>query len=376
MRKNRINRSLRKKESSFLYKNRIAIISVISLLVVFGVLYLFLFTGLFKKDLNISKVNVSLDSPVYTSDGEYIYFLEDSTLKKIGKNGKIVWTSTFSSADMDLAVGTQVLCLYNKDTATVLDDNKTPLYTIPQSDFKINKVICGKNTVAVYSSLDNSTNSYIRIFNSTGSEIDRIELSNTYFLNYGFFGDSDNFWYMTLDTSGVEPITKITSILPSQHKTTGVYEIYNHLVSDVEFLNSNVYVNTTSSLQVYDTLGEVFFEKMIYGNKIMDVYQSKENIIFAYMPIQDQISSSSTIRVLSINGIDNTILLPTGIINTILSDKNIYCFTNDAIYLYNYKGEYISTTSLDFDVKSVERLSSNLVLIRSEKDSYLFSVGK
>ena len=104
MRKNRINRSLRKKESSFLYKNRIAIISVISLLVVFGVLYLFLFTGLFKKDLNISKVNVSLDSPVYTSDGEYIYFLEDSTLKKIGKNGKIVWTSTFSSADMDLAV--------------------------------------------------------------------------------------------------------------------------------------------------------------------------------------------------------------------------------------------------------------------------------
>ena len=376
MRKNKVNRSLRKKESSFLYKNRIAIISVTVLLIIFAVLYLILFTGLFKNKLDISKINVDNDAVIYSNGGENLYFLEDNTLKKINKNGKILWTSTFSSADMDLAVGTQVLCLYNNETATVLDDNKTPMYTIPKSDFKINNIICGKNTLAVYSSLENSSSNYIRIFSSTGAEIDRIELGNTYFLNYGFFGESDNFWYMTLDTTGVEPITIITTMLPSQHKTTGVYEIYDHLVSDVQFQNSNVYVNTTSSLLVYDTLGDIFFEKMIYGNKIMDIYQSKDNILYAYMPLQDQINSSSTIRVLSINGIDNTILLPSGVINTILTDKTIYCFTKDAVYLYNYKGEYISTNSLDFDVDSVERLSSNLILLRSDKDTYLFSIGK
>ena len=83
---------------------------------------------------------------------------------------------------MNLQVGNQIICLYNEDTATVLDCNKIPLFNIPASDFKINQVVCGKNTIAMLCSMPENNKKYLRIFDAAGTELDRIEITTTSFL--------------------------------------------------------------------------------------------------------------------------------------------------------------------------------------------------
>lgn len=353
---------------NFNYKS--IIIGIVALLII-AVIYVVFFTGLFRSKNYIYKINVSENASFSTRSSKELYYFDDSSLKAIDHKGSLLWTIKFTTGDMNLCAGANILCLYNSSTATVLDTNKNILFNVSKSDFKISKVSCGKNLLALYCTLSDSSNTYLRIFNFSGNEIDRIELSGNCFLDFGFYGESDNLWYMILDTTGVEPITKIITSIPSQQKSTGLYEIYDYLVSNVCFDNSNLFVNTTASLQVYDSIGNLFYEKMIYGNQLVDVLSNNDNIIFAYTPYSEYSSSSSTLRVLSLNGLDTLILLPSGVSDVALSSKCIYCFANDSIYLYNYKGEFSDTISLGFAVDSIEKVSSNFVILHSGGDTYM-----
>ena len=159
------------------------------------------------------------------------------------------------------------------------------------------------------------------------------------------------------------------------YTSTGLYEIYGQLVSNVNFLNSNVYVSTTSSLIAYDTFGEIFYEKMIYGSKLADSLTVKDDLILAYVPQTEISNGSSTLRLLSANGLDTLVLLPSGVEHVALSEKYVYCFTKDVIYLYNYNGQYEKSIELDFSISSFSKLYNGLILLRSEGDTYLFSLS-
>ena len=294
-RRTRVSR-MRSTEPTVLSHQKLLLIGGVLLLAVLLLLYFIFFTNLFRGNDHLLALDITENTIVCTADGSSIYYLEGSTLHRLNSAGNTIWTSKYSSGKMNLQVGRQIICLYNEDTATILDQEKTPLFNIPASDFKIEQVTCGKNTLAMLCGMQNSTSKFLRIFNSAGVEIDRIEISNTSFLDFGFFGESDNFWYMTLDTSGAEPISRITTTMPTQQKITGLYEIYGQLVSNVNFLNSNVYVSTTSSLIAYDTFGEIFYEKMIYGSKLADSLTVKDDLILAYVPQTEISNGSSTLR--------------------------------------------------------------------------------
>lgn len=373
-RRTRVSR-MRSTEPTVLSHQKLLLIGGILLLAVLLLLYFIFFTNLFRGNDHLLALDITENTIVCTADGSSIYYLEGSTLHRLNSAGNTIWTSKYSSGKMNLQVGRQIICLYNEDTATILDQEKTPLFNIPASDFKIEQVTCGKNTLAMLCGMQNSTSKFLRIFNSAGVEIDRIEISNTSFLDFGFFGESDNFWYMTLDTSGAEPISRITTTMPTQQKITGLYEIYGQLVSNVNFLNSNVYVSTTSSLIAYDTFGEIFYEKMIYGSKLADSLTVKDDLILAYVPQAEISNGSSTLRLLSANGLDTLVLLPSGVEHVALSEKYVYCFTKDVIYLYNYNGQYEKSIELDFSISSFSKLYNGLILLRSEGNTYLFSLS-
>lgn len=366
---------LQKRKSSF-FQSKAFMAIMLSLVILFLVfLYLLMFTNVFSNHYSLYKIDVAEGSLFDASDDNNIYFLNDSTLKCVNKKGKVLWSALYSSSDMQLSAGGQFICLYNKKSATVLDKNQSPLYTIPESDFSIEKITCGNNALALYCSLENSQNKYIRIFSLNGTEIERLDLGTTSFLNFGFYGESDNLWYLSLDTSGVEPISHITTLMPSQQQTTGSYNIYDQLVTNISFYSTNIYVNTTSSLMVYDTFGDVFFEKMIYGSSLVDSIGTNDNITFAYSQKEDTSSSLSTVRLVSINGLDTLVLLPENVTNVALSQNKIYCFAKNIIYLYNYKGEFIDSIELDFEVTKVSKLSDGIILLKTSDGMYLYIIN-
>ena len=368
-------RRRRSAEAAAVPNQKLLFLGGILLLAILVFLYLVFFTNLFRKDPNLTRLDITNNTSVYTADGSALYYLEGSTLHRINPAGSRIWVSKYSSGKMELQVGAQILCLYNADTATVLYSNKTPLFNIPASDFKIDRVTCGKNTLAMLCSMADSDKNYLRVFSNAGTELDRIEIAASSFLDFGFFGESDNFWYMTLDTSGAEPISRITTTLPTQQKITGLYEIYGQLVSNVNFVGSDAYVSTTSSLIAYDTFGEIFFEKMIYGSQLADSLLVKDTLYQAYVPQSGIASDSATLRVLSSAGLDTLILLPSGVEHVALSEKYVYCFSKNVIYLYNYNGEFLRSISLDFEITAFSKLYKNLILLRGAEDSYLFSLS-
>ena len=85
---------------------------------------------------------------------------------------------------------------------------------------------------------------YIRIFDTAGNEIDRMELPATQVLKMGFYGESDNFWYLTLDSSGVEVISTVTVTVPSQQKVIGIYDTYGSITpgkkANIVFLDQDL----------------------------------------------------------------------------------------------------------------------------------------
>ena len=373
-RRNKIRR-MRGVENMFFSNQKALLLLGLLLLIILIALYLIFFTNIFRKGDTLTALGITENTDICTADGTLIYYLEGSTLYCINSSGDVIWTSKYSSGKMNLQVGNQIICLYNEDTATVLDCNKIPLFNIPASDFKINQVVCGKNTIAMLCSMPENNKKYLRIFDAAGTELDRIEITTTSFLDFGFFGESDNFWYMTLDTSGAEPISRITTTMPTQQKITGLYEIYGQLVSDVEFLNSNVYVSTTSSLIAYDTFGEIFYEQMIYGSNLADSLIVKDDLVLAFVSQSDIAGTFSTLRLLSANSLDTLVLLPSGIKYVALSEKYVYAFSDNVIYLYDYNGEFVKSIQLDFTLSSFEKIYDKLTLLRSEDTTYLFSLS-
>lgn len=338
-------------------------------------IYIIFFTGLFHKTESFVPLGSTGTFEIAASDTRSIYHLQGSTLHKLDAKGKVLWSAQYTQTDLALAVGRDVICLYNKETATILDTAQNPLVNIPKSEFTIHQVVCGNNSVALLSTIEGSATEYIRVFNMEGIELHRYKVENTKVLKMGFFDESDNLWYLTLDVSGVAPISRIFTASPAQQNLTANYEIYGQLVSDACFWNTDIYISDTHALTAYDTFNTELSQTRIYGTKLIDTHYTKDDLFFAYVPVNNAENMLGTVRVISKNGSDTLIQLPSGIYHVALSDKYIYCFGENAIYLYHYDGKYAKGLTLDFSVASFQKLCDNLVLLRTDEDSFLYKLA-
>lgn len=339
-------------------------------------LFLLLFTNVFQAPPQFLALPVSPGTKVLEQDG-CLYYLTGTTLNCTDKKGETLWTTKFSAGQQDLAVSSKLICLYNESSATVIDTQKNPLFTVPQSDFQIMDVVCGNSSLAMLCKIDEegTPHEYIRIFDTSGAEINRVDLKTSEALKFGFSGDGDNLWYLTLDTTGVYPISQITTLVPTQNSLTGLYSIYDELVSDVRFLGTEMYVAGTTYLASYDTIQQTKTEDtLIYGTKCVAVCESGDDILFAFAPRSTSDGSEYTVRLLSKSGVDTLLQLPDGILYFALSRNYVYCYSADTVYVYKTSGEFVKTIPLDFTLTGVTPLTDSTVLLRTETALYVMNL--
>ena len=345
------------------------------ILLVIVVAALLLFTDMFGTSDPFLRLGLNANTQISIVGPKSLYYLNGNTLYKADKNGKNIWNSKFSSGDMSLSAGEQVICLYNAQTATVLDENKNPLYNIPESDgFQITEVVCGKNSIALLCSRANDSSEYIRIFSKDGIELDQIKIEASQVMKMGFYGDADSFWYYMLDTTGVEPISRVVTTVPAQRNMTGLYATHGQLVSDVCLFNTDIYITDSHYVTAYDTFKNVISKTLIYGNKLADCLVTKDDVILAYVPVSSIDTFVNTVRIITKKGNDTLIQLPTGITNVVVSAKYVYCFAKDTIYLYNYEGNYEKAYKLDFEITTFEKASDFMVLLGNEDELLLYTL--
>lgn len=339
-------------------------------------LYLLLFTDVFTPPAEEIALNAGPTATVLSANDSY-YYMKGTTLYCANAKGEEIWTLKFTSAgSLNVAVSDTLVCVYDENTANVYDHQKNLLFTVPQSQFRIKNVDVGKNAIAMHTTIAGQEVEYLRVFDSTGTELDRLEIENNRVLQFGLYGEGDSLWYLTLDTSGVTPISQVVTCNPSQKKLTGIKEVYDQLVEGVYFLGTDMYLSGTVSLQSFDTFGEKLRDEItIYGQTLADTATTDDDIYFAYVPrSQAEGGTSYTVRVFSSSGIDTLIQLPKGIKYFAVTPERIYCFSEDTLYVYKNSGEMERQEPLNLTLTGMSRLAEDKVLLRTSTAVYAMEV--
>ena len=173
-------------------------------------------------------------------------------------------------------------------------------------------------------------------------------------MNFDFYGDDDNLWMLTLVTSGVQPISRVTTVDPAQQALTGIIDLTDQLITDVFFTDDNIYLSGTTNVAYYDLFNEKQGDILIYGLKCIDHTQGADSVVLLYVPRQSDADYYSSLRILSKDNLDTTLQLPENVFSVVSSADKVYCFTKNELYTYKFDGEYLSTIEFDVPVSNVK----------------------
>ena len=348
---------------------------VVLALVVLLALYFIFFTGS-PSPTPYTPLNISSGTAVSANDSN-LYYISGTSLVCADLNGTELWSSKFSETDLQVAVSNTFICVYNSSVAYVIDMNKNILFTVPSSRYTINSAKVSDEAVVLYSSLADSETpaDCFRVFDATGSEIDRIELDEATLIDYGFY-DGSKFWYMSLDTTGVRPISRVITHDPLQQQLTGTSQFSDELIDKVFFFSTEMYVSGTTSLSSFDAFGTDLDSWLVYGMQCMDVCTTDSDLFAVYCPRSDVLGGSlNTARIITRSGTDTLIQLPSGITSVFAARAGIYCFGDGSYSRYRLTGEFIETVPLDYHFETVERLTNQLLLLRDSSASYILKIA-
>lgn len=321
---------------------------------------------------NFYPLDVTSESQV-AANSDNVYFLSGTTLNCADKKGAKLWSIKFTSGAVNLSVSDSIACVYSSDFATVLSSEGEHMYTLPTNDFKTKSVKCGIGVTAFLS--EEQETQYIRVFDKEGSEIYRAQYPDEEILDYGFFGSNDSLFTLTLDTSGIAPVSRVTTISPATQSLTGTVDITDQLIGDVKFVDTSMLLCGTSTLSTYDNFGTQTSSTSIYGLSCSDSAITKNGYIFAFLPKNiSKLTNSCTVRIIGKSAgsdIDTNIQLPPGVKGAYVSSNKLYCILEDSIYIYKLSGEFEKTLEAPASITSVTKLGEDKLKIACKEDVYL-----
>ena len=216
------------------------------------------------------------------------------------------------------------------------------------------------------------------MFDKEGSEIYRGEYPDTELLEYGFYGSNDMLYTLTLDTTGISPVSRVSTVSPASKTLTGTVEVSDQLVRDIKFLNTDMILCGTSTLAVYDNFGNQVDSKMIYGLTGSDSTITENGYIYAFLPKSiSELTTSCTVRIIgsvSGNDIDTNIQLPPGVEGAYVSKDKLYAVLSQSVYVYKLTGEFEKSVEAPAQITGVSKLSGDMLKINCSGDVYILTL--
>lgn len=348
----------------------LAIIAIVSLVVL-------LFGNLFGKKSVLKETELAFDGEIFATSNS-IYYMQGTTLCCSDLKGNVLWSSNNNSDRLEISGSDSFICAYNENVAIVTGPNQEARFTVTPTDYKIEKVVCGKDVIVLLTEAENGEK-YLRAFDVNGNDIQRTEIADGELLGFGINGEADNLWTLMLDPNGVEPVSRITISNPAQNKMTGIIEVSDQLIYDVYFGKNNAYLMGTNNMLRYDEYNEKKSETLIYGLKCIDIVEMEAESVFAC--IQTDLREGDDIYNVHVidskgdsNPSDTIIQLPSGVKNVMLLGDRLVCFTENSMYKYRFSGEFESVTELETSVTDVRKLNENLLLVSTVDGVYLYAI--
>lgn len=310
----------------------------------------------------------SADEAYYYSNK--LYYIKGASVvgKRDGSPGEIFSFATSLGEDASMCAdgASGIIFAYNAEQAVALDMNGSALFTIPASDYNILSACVGGGNIAVRSTLGDKE--YLRVFNKSGVEIYRVAVENT-LMDYSLASNGE-LAVTTLDTTGISEKTSVMCYNPSAQANTANLAVYNQLTEGTVLSGNIVCMLGTTYMYAYTKQGNLNADALVYSLTCSDyVIGSDGTVSFAYLSRDATVSG---VRLLSSSGEWSIIFTPAGVTKALIGSDEIYCFTDNEIYIYTLStGQLARTIETDFTISDVTK-SGSAAIIASDSGAYYY----
>ncbi|MEZ4358360.1 MAG: hypothetical protein R2876_07070 [Eubacteriales bacterium] len=355
-------------------KRLIFFISLAVLAAVLLIIGITIFKSSNPKDLLKTMPFQTATSSIYNKKG--IMYASDDALICINSSGKQLWSSQLFASGVSLFASDNYVVAFKEQTIQVFKSNGDSMFTknIGQN---IVKVICGKNSIGVFYSVTSDseteqTQNYLLVLNLSGDEIETIDFEDQNILKYDFYSDDDELWTLSLDTSGVTPVSEVVTYKPGK-AVTGNIQFTENIVEDVYFNDSYMYVLTTNYLSTYDLYGSIQNTILIYGwhSDCISVIDGSPR----FMCLKRSEDEHTMMRIITPGVSDTQINLPGGIKNITVYKNKIYLIGLNKIYKYDISGTQEKAITLPYTYESIRITGQDYVLFSKGDKVYSYPLS-
>ncbi len=241
---------------------------------------------------------------------------------------------------------------------------------------------CGTGCVGVLRK-DDEQNSQIYIMRLDDVDADELNFgSNQEVLDFGFFGQNETLWTLTLNTGGVSPNCTLETYTVANQAKTGMMMIEGQLVEHVEFVDKYTYIVGTNHILTFNETGQEKNQDrtLIYGWEFVDFGIIGGKPSFVVTPRTTD-GLSGTAKLITLPGQEalppqETLLqLPDNTRGIFVANGKYVVVTNASVMYYSDKGELQSEQALDVLVDAAEKLSPTQLLLTRGTEQFLLEVG-
>ena len=306
-----------------------------------------------------------------------ILYEEDGTLYLKDQKGGALWDLKLEPADAKYTQSPSLICTWSQANLQALSYTKEQLFTAAVASDIID-VRCGKETVAVLTgAADESSGQtfyYLTLFNGKGEQAGQIEFKTRQVIDFGFTGDSDMLWSLSLDTSNVVPVSYI-STYKSDGSPTSSIENNTQVIEHVYVTSDTIFASGTNNLFSYNYFGEKQGEALIYGWKPEAWSTGGAALELAYVPRGQEVSLPAA-KLFSGDLAERILYLPQKAFAVAVTQNQFYVYTPNAVMTYQLSGELVKTTKLDYTLTAAKQLSDTLAVCwDKEGKSYLMQLN-
>ena len=359
-------------------KRRLAVILFIVLAAAAALTVYFLFFSEHRINKPVlHDLGMKLPENVISSDNGILYKNQNSIVL-MDLEGATVWTLPVET-DIDSFIASDaIISTYGQRSAQFFTYDKKQLFET-DLDKDIVTIRCGTGTVGILTTTqdaDGRKHSYIYMYDLTGKIVGEIDLNDRQIIDFGVYGDSDMFWTLSLDTSGVVPSSYIVTFKQDGTITNSI-EVNTQIVEKVDITGDTIFASGTNSLISYTYFGEKNDDTLIYGWQPYDESTEASDIRMLY---KTRSSSEETDTISSVKLLDSTlseimIYFPREIFTAIINQNGVYAFAKDTIYVYNNSGQVMKTIKLDLPIEAAKKISNKYAVVWDASSSYIFQLN-
>lgn len=331
----------------------------------------------------VKALDFSLPDNVTANDSGLLYNQND-TLHLIQPSGEAVWSLNLDIAGATTETSKDLIVNYSGRAMQVMKFNKEQLFST-SLDNDIKRVAAGKGTVAVLSdsvSAETGENvSYLQLFGTGAdksrweqiSQIDSFGSSTKQVLDFGFHGDSDMFWVLSLDTSGVTPTSSITTFKPDGSPTTSI-PINSEIVENVFVTDSSIFASGTNTLASYTYFSTKQAEQQIYGWKEAAASVEPAAVKLAYAP-RSKSTEMDAARIYSTDLSMTQVRLPRNVFSLAVTQNKLYAITSETAYIYGMDGALERQLPLGSNMTRAKQISDKVLVLWDNQKSYIMEIS-